>query len=211
VLRGTPARDLAAVESRLSQHRAVAAALLRQPHPAVQVLTALLPCGGRASVARCAGVLHTSPGTGDHVEQVRDWLRRLAAYGLAWVDDDQVAHVVPSVAAVLAVPEGAGAPAAALIDQISKERLAPVLRAWGLPAQTTRAATAAVLAEAFADRVRVARQIERLTPEQLIRSWLPRQATRRPFVSHIVIVDPWEGPADDQTGAGGGCEGVPAR
>ena len=165
VLRGTPARDLAAVESRLSQHQAVAVALLRQPRPAVQVLTALLLCGGRASVARCAGVLQTSPGSGDHVEQVRGWLGRLAAYGLAWVDADQVAHVLPSVAAVLDVAEEAGAPAAALIDQISKDRLTPVLRAWGLPSQTTKAATAAALAEAFADPVRVAAQLERLTPE----------------------------------------------
>ena len=165
-LRGTPARDLGAVESRLSQQQAVAVALLRQPRPALQVLTALMLCGGRGSVARCASVLQTSPGTGDHVEQVRGWLGRLAAYGLAWVDDDQVAHVHPSVAAVLAVPEGAGAPAAALIDQISKDRLAPVLRAWGLPSQTTKAATAAVLAEAFADPVRVAAQLERLTSEE---------------------------------------------
>jgi Helicase conserved C-terminal domain len=166
VLRGTPARDLAALESRLSQHQAVATALLRQPRPAVQVLTALLLSGGRVSVDRCAGVLQTSPGTGDHVEQVRGWLRRLAAYGLAWVDTDQVAHVLPSVAAVLSLAEEAGTPAATLVDQISKDRLSPVLRAWGLPAQTTKAATAAVLAEAFADPVRVAAQLERLTAEQ---------------------------------------------
>ncbi len=64
------------------------------------------------------------------------------------------------------VPEEAGTPAATLVDQISKDRLSPVLRAWGLPTQTTKAATAAVLAEAFADPVRVAAQLERLTPEQ---------------------------------------------
>jgi hypothetical protein len=166
VLRGPPAGDLAALESRLSQHQAVAAALLQQPRPAVQVLTALLLSGGRASVARCAGVLQTSPGTGDHVEQVRGWLGRLAAYGLAWVDADQVAHVLPPVGAVLSVAEEAGTPAATLIDQMSKDRLTPMLRAWGLPAQSTKTATAAVLAEAFADPVRVAAQLERLTPEQ---------------------------------------------
>jgi hypothetical protein len=165
VLRGSPAPDLAAVESRLSQHHAVATALLRQPRPAIQVLTALLLSGGQATVASCAGVLQASPGTGDHVEQVRHWLTRLAAYGLAWVDDHHVAHLLPAVAAVLDAPETVGAPAALLVDQIPKDRLAPVLRVWGLPAQTTKAATAAVLVEAFADPVRVAAQLERLTPK----------------------------------------------
>lgn len=167
VLRGTPPRDLAAVASRLSQQHAVAAALLRQPRPAVQVLTALLLSGGRAPLASCAGLLETSHDSGDHIEQVTRWLGRLAAYGLAWVDGDQVAHLLPSVAAVLDAPEGAlGAPAAALIDEVSKDQLAPVLRAWGLPPQTTKAATAAVLRAVFADPVRVAAQVALLTPYQ---------------------------------------------
>ena len=167
VLRGAPARDLAAVASRLSQHHSVAAALLGQPRPAVQVLTALLVSGGRASVSRCAELLEPAPGSGDHEAQVRDWLGRLAAYGLAWVDGDQVAHLLPAVVAVLDAPDGTlGAPAALLIDEISKDRLAPVLRAWGLPPQTTKAATAAALAAAFADPVRVAAQLALLTPEQ---------------------------------------------
>ena len=178
VLRGRPARDLAAVASRLSQQPAVAAALLRQPRPALQVLTALLLFGGRVSVASCAGLLEPAPG-GDHVEQVRHWLGALAAYGLAWVDDDDVAHVAPSVGTVYDAPEDAGAPAALLIDQVSKDRLAPVLRAWGLPAQTTKAATAAVLADAFADPVRVAAQVQLLSPAQ--REALATEGEERPF------------------------------
>ena len=167
VLRGAPARDLAAVASRLSQHHAVAAALLGQPRPAVQVLTALLLSGGRASLARCSELLEPTPGVGDHDAQVRHWLGRLAAYGLAWVDSGEVAHLQPSVAAVLDPPDGAvGAPAAVLIDEISKDRLAPVLRAWGLPTQTTKAATAAVLSAAFGDPARVAAQLTLLTPQQ---------------------------------------------
>ena len=166
VVRGAPARDLAAVESRLSQHHGVAAALLRQPRPAVQVLTALLLCGGRTPLSRCCELLEASPGTGDHEAQVTDWLGRLAAYGLAWVDGRQVAHLLPSVAAVLDAPEGiVGARAAVVIEEISRDRLTPVLRAWGLPPQTTKAATASALVEAFADPVRVAAQLELLTPE----------------------------------------------
>jgi hypothetical protein len=166
VLRGHPARDLTALASRLCQHPAVAAALLRQPRPALQVLTALLLFGGSASVASCAGLLEPVPGSGDHVEQVRHWMGRLAAYGLAWVDEGQVAHLAPSVSTVYDAPDGTGAPAALIIGQVPRDRLAPTLRAWGLPSQTTKAGAAAALAEAFADPVRVAAQVQLLTSEQ---------------------------------------------
>jgi hypothetical protein len=182
VLRGHPARDLTAVASRLCQPPAVAAALLRQPRPALEALTALLLFGGHASVASCAGLLEPVPGNGDHVEQVRYWLGALAAYGLAWVDDDEVAHVAPSVSTVYDAPAGTGAPAALIIDQVSKDRLAPVLRAWGLPAQTTKAATVAVLAEAFADPVRVAAQVQRLSPE--LRATLADEDEKRAYSDH---------------------------
>lgn len=166
VLRGTPARDLRALESRLSQPQAITGALMNQPRPALQVLTALLVLGGRASVARCAGLLEPTTVGGDHVAQVRGWLWRLAAHGLAWVDEDDVAHAAPGAAQVLAVPEGLGRPLAAAMVDTAKDRLQPVLRAWGIERQPTKAAAAAALLDAFGDPVRLAAQLERLTPAQ---------------------------------------------
>ena len=166
VMNGVPAVDLSAVASRLSQPTAMATALLRQPRPALQVLTALLVTGGCTSVARCAGLLDSAVDVDAHVEQVRHWLARLAAYGLAWVDAHDVAHVAPAVGHVLPLPEDPGSPAAALLVAMSKDRLAPVLRAWGLPSQPTKVATVDVLAQAFADPARVAAQLELLSPQQ---------------------------------------------
>ncbi len=164
VLEGSRPADLAAVAARLGQHHSIAAALLRQPRPALQVLTALLLLGGRASVARCAGALEGAASV-DLLELVEVWLRRLEDQGLAWVEPDGTAQTAPVVGAVLAVPGDWGQPARALLEAYPKDALTPTLLAWGLPRQSTKAATVGLLVEAFADPVRLARQLERLTPQ----------------------------------------------
>lgn len=168
VLNGVPPADLSAVASRMSQPPATARALLWQPLPAIQILTALLMAGGSSSVTRCAGLLDGAAGAGAdaHVGHVRQWLAHLAAYGLAFVDRQDVAHAAPAVGHVLPLPEDPGSPARALVEAISKDRLAPVLRAWGLPSQPTKAATVDVLTEAFADPARLAGQLELLSGQQ---------------------------------------------
>ncbi|HEU4330551.1 MAG TPA: hypothetical protein VFR40_05495, partial [Lapillicoccus sp.] len=163
-LRGSAAVDLAAVESRLAQPHDIAAALLEQPRPALQVLTAVLLQGGHVSVGQCAAALEGRAGD-EHRQRIRSWLGRLEQWGLAWVDDDEVVQAAPRVGAVLAVPADWGTPARTLIEAFSKDALAPMLRAWGLPRQSTKAATVAVLAESFQDPERLGRQLDLLAPE----------------------------------------------
>ncbi|MEP6650126.1 MAG: helicase C-terminal domain-containing protein [Lapillicoccus sp.] len=166
VLHGSSPADLAAVESRLTQHHAIESALLRQPRPTLQVLTALLLLGGHASVAQCAGVLDQRTAEGDHLDRVREWLGRLEEYGLAWTDADEVAHAAPFVDALLAVPYEWGEPARTILEAFSRDALNPTLKARELARQNSKAATVAVLAEAFGDPARLAKQLERLTPPQ---------------------------------------------
>lgn len=164
VLDGSPPSDLSAVAARLGQQHSIAVVLRRLRRPALQVLTALLLLGGRASVARCAGVLE-EVSEEDPLDPVTRWLRHLEDHGLVWTDPDGTVTAAPGVGAVLAVPDDWGQPARALLEAYPKDALTPTLTAWGLPRQSTKAATVAVLAEAFGDPVRVARQLERLTPQ----------------------------------------------
>jgi hypothetical protein len=163
VLRGSPPPDLAAVESRLRQAHSIADALIRQPQPSLDVLSALIVLGGTTHVDRLAATLDDA-GTGDHRARLLDWLRHLEEDALAWVDPDGIAHTAPLVETVLPVPTDWGLPASALLEGIAKNALHPVLDAWGIPRPTTKAATLTALADAFADPVRLAAQIERLTP-----------------------------------------------
>src|SRR6478735_34496 len=94
VLEGSPPADLSAVAARLGQHHTIAAALLRQPRPALQVLTALLLLGGRASVARCAAALEGAA-EGYLFGLVEVWLRRLEDEGLLWVQSDGAVQAAP--------------------------------------------------------------------------------------------------------------------
>jgi hypothetical protein len=180
VMRGTVPADLAVLASRLTEYHGIAAALLRQPRPAVQVLTAVLLLGGRASLTQCARVLDPGSAAGGHRDRIRDWVSRVEDFGLAWADDD-VVNTAPVVSAVLAVPADWGLPARALLEELSKDALTPTLRAWGLPRQSTKAATVAVLAEAFGDPVRLAGQLDRLTLRQreLLGETDPLDLTRR--------------------------------
>ena len=186
--RGSAAGDLSAVESRLAQPHDIAAALLEQPRPALQVLTAVLLHGGEVSVRQCAAALAGHPGD-EHRQRVREWLGRLEQWGLAWVDDDDVVHTAPRVGAVLAVPADWGTPARTLIEAFSKDALAPMLRAWGLPRQSTKAATVEVLTESFQDTERLGRQLDLLAPEDRVALGEPldltaRYADQRWFAQH---------------------------
>src|SRR6476661_6788573 len=115
VLEGSPPADLSAVAARLGQHHTIAAALLRQPRPALQVLTALLLLGGRASRARCAAALEGSA-EADPLELVEVWLRHLEDQGLVWVEPDGTVQTAPVVGAVLPVPGDWGQPARDLLE-----------------------------------------------------------------------------------------------
>jgi hypothetical protein len=140
----------------------------------------VLLLGGRASLTQCARVLDPGSAAGGHRDRIRDWVSRVEDFGLAWADDD-VVNAAPLVSGVLAVPADWGLPARALLEELSKDALTPTLQAWGLPRQSTKAATVAVLAEAFGDPVRLAGQLGRLTLRQreLLGETDPLDLTRR--------------------------------
>lgn len=167
VLHDSAPVDLADVEARLTVPAHLVGALLNQPRPAMQALTALLLLGGRASVSQCGTVLEPTT-SGDHVEAVRPWLARLQSFGLAWLDDADadVFSVAPDVDSYLAVPDDWGTSARTLLEAFPKDALTPMLQAWSLPRQKTKPATVAVLAEAFGDPERLGRQLARLTAQQ---------------------------------------------
>ncbi len=193
VLHGTPPPDLTAVASRLTQHYGIEAALVRQPRPALEVLSALLMLGGRVPVSQCAAALDDADaGVGAHLRHVRDWLGHLEDDALAWTDTDDVAHAAPLVDAVLPVPADWGRPARILLEGISKDALRPVLDAWGIPRPGTKPATVAALAEAFSDPARLRAQLERLTPRhrELLaqggdQEWSPRFADQRAYAERM--------------------------
>lgn len=162
VLRGSAPPDLAAVESRLRQEYSIADALIREPRPALDVLSALLVLGGTAHVDRLTATLDDA-GTGNHRAAVLDGLSQLEDDALAWVDAAGLAHTAPLVETVLPVPTDWGLPAQVLLERTAKNALHPVLDSWGIPRPTTKPATVTALLEAFADPVRLAAQIERLT------------------------------------------------
>ncbi len=194
VLRGSPAPDLAAVESRLGQQHSLADALLRQPQPALDVLRALIMTGGATSVARLAAALDDGH-PGDGVDHLQRWLAALQADGLAWLeggDAAPIARTAPMVDAVLPVPADWGPPVRTLLEGMSKAALHPTLDAWGIPRPTTKTATVAALLEAFGDPVRLAAQLERLTPVQrrlLARgaapSWSDAFDGQRGYLDHV--------------------------
>jgi len=165
VLRGTPPPDLAAVEARLHKQHGVVAAIVRQPRPALELLTALLVLGGRVPVATCAAALDHAP-SGDQLDHVRGWVAHLEADGLAWVGADDSVHAGPLVEAVLSVANDWGVPVRVLAEGIPKAALASTLDAWGIARPSTKAATAAAVVDAFADPLRLATQLARLTPRQ---------------------------------------------
>ena len=165
VLRGTPAPDLEAVESRLRHEHGIVRSLLRQPRPALDVLSALIVRGGSATVDHLAASLDGA-GADRHAASVLTWLEQLERDGLAWRDTADVAHTAPLVDTVLPVPADWGLPAQALLEPLPRIALDPMLTAWGIQRPTTKAAALTALLEAFADPVRLTAQIERLTPSQ---------------------------------------------
>lgn len=166
VLAGRPPNDLAGLANRLSQPESIASALLSLPRPAVQVLGALQALGGAATAARCSGLLRTTLTVdgADHLTQVEGWLGRLAAYGLVWEDGDRV-RCPPRVRQALDAPDVVGMPAALLLPHLGKDRLGPVLRAWGLDVPSTKGATIEALLEVFSDPARVAAQLQTLSEQ----------------------------------------------
>ena len=104
VLEGLPTGRPGRRRARLGAGPPIAAALLRQPRPALQVLTALLLLGGRAPVARCAGALDGTAGSTEASSISSSLAATPRGAGLAWVERTNRARPRPVVGAVLADP-----------------------------------------------------------------------------------------------------------
>ncbi len=180
LLEGPPLRDLSALESRLAHPSSLSLALVQQPRPVIQALSALLSLGGRAPLSRCAGLLAVQPGTGrpgrpDHLDQVEYWLAVAGGFGLAWRDDAGIAYAAPGLSNLLASVDFG--PSMLELSQFTpRDRLAKLLRHWTSSAPRLKDEIVAELLACLDDSVAVQARLDLLTPanRQALTTWVQR-------------------------------------
>ncbi|HEV2088461.1 MAG TPA: hypothetical protein VGR21_09125, partial [Cryptosporangiaceae bacterium] len=158
--------DLSVLAQRAHTRMSVARALDQLDRFELEMLDALRLAAGEDDhrADRSAVLALLGPCPGPHLAAEADRaLDRLIELALVW-PVGTVLHLVGAVAEVSGYPAGLGRPVGRLVSGHTSAQLAPVLDALHLPA-TRQPVAGAVLAEAFADPVRVRGLLERCPAE----------------------------------------------
>ncbi|MCK0112801.1 hypothetical protein MWU75_11685 [Ornithinimicrobium sp. F0845] len=166
IRRGAALRDLDDLAARIEHSMSVTNVVLHLPQPAVEVLEVVTALGGGASTIRIIDLLDDGGReTEEHAHLALDWLDVLESLGLAW-QFDEVYAVNPGIHRVLVDPLQMGAPARALVDGLTVDRLKTLYSGLGVAPPPRKGELLDGIEDLYADESRIRQAVAR-APEQV--------------------------------------------